>query len=113
MHRINTIYTPHIHHIYTIHTPHIHHIYTTYTPHIHHIHTIYTPYTHHIHTIYTQCLVNAGVGKNMLDVKQIFNALGGKVHGGADIDLFFETLDPVIVDPKADVSNKKRPTATR
>lgn len=55
---------------------------------------------------FRRCLVNAGRGKNSADVRQAYNALGGKLYKGADIDLFFKALAPIIVDPHTAVSLK-------
>lgn len=59
---------------------------------------------------FRRCLLNAGVGKNLHDCNQIFMALGGKEHGLADIDLFFKTLAPIMIDPASEVSMKAQPT---
>eukprot|EP01036_Dinobryon_divergens_P032163 gene32163-41698_t len=55
---------------------------------------------------FRRCLLNAGAGKNIYDVQQLFQALGGATNGSADIDLFFKHLSPIIVDPRTEVSNK-------
>jgi Ca2+-binding EF-hand superfamily protein len=60
---------------------------------------------------FRRCLLNAGVGKNIHDCQQVFNALGGNISGFADVDLFFNTLSPIMVDPSTEVSAKPAPTA--
>jgi hypothetical protein len=52
---------------------------------------------------FRRCLLNAGVGKNLYDVKQLFMALGGKAEGMADVDLLFASLSPIIVNPATQV----------
>eukprot|EP00597_Dinobryon_sp_UTEXLB2267_P001077 CAMPEP_0170069002 /NCGR_PEP_ID=MMETSP0019_2-20121128/7808_1 /TAXON_ID=98059 /ORGANISM="Dinobryon sp., Strain UTEXLB2267" /LENGTH=692 /DNA_ID=CAMNT_0010276873 /DNA_START=292 /DNA_END=2370 /DNA_ORIENTATION=- len=60
---------------------------------------------------FRRCLLNAGVGKNIYDVHQLFQALGGSTNGNADIDLFFKHLSPIYVDPRTEGSNKTGPTS--
>jgi len=60
---------------------------------------------------FRRCLLNAGVGKNIHDVRQLFMALGGATDGHADIDLMFRKLSPIIVDPVTEVSEKRAPTS--
>ncbi len=55
---------------------------------------------------FRRCLLNAGVGKNIHDVRQLFMALGGQAEGLADIDLLFRKLAPIVVDPVTEVSEK-------
>ncbi|KAJ1400533.1 hypothetical protein B484DRAFT_242118 [Ochromonadaceae sp. CCMP2298] len=59
---------------------------------------------------FRRCLLNAGVGKNLYDVKQLFMALGGKTEGMADVDLLFNSLSPIIVNPATQVSEKRAAT---
>mmetsp|Transcript_6973 Transcript_6973/g.11634 ORF Transcript_6973/g.11634 Transcript_6973/m.11634 type:complete len:796 (-) Transcript_6973:352-2739(-) len=59
---------------------------------------------------FRRCLLNAGVGKNVYDVRQLFMALGGKTEGMADIDLLFNNVAPMINDPATAVSDKPGPT---
>lgn len=59
---------------------------------------------------FRRCLLNAGTGKNILDVRQVYNALGGKAYGGADIDLLFTSLSPIIKDPRTEMSVKQGPS---
>eukprot|EP01035_Chromulina_nebulosa_P041940 gene41940-56796_t len=59
---------------------------------------------------FRRCLLNAGVGKNIYDVQQLFQALGGATSGSADIDLFFKYLSPIVVDPRTEISNKLGPS---
>lgn len=61
---------------------------------------------------FRRCLLNAGTGKSIHDVKQLWGALGGKDVGTASIDLMFDNLDPVLVDPVTDVSLKPQIPAT-
>lgn len=61
---------------------------------------------------FRRCLLNAGVGKNIHDVRQLFMALGGQAEGLADIDLLFRKLSPMIADPVSEVSEKRMPTST-
>lgn len=62
---------------------------------------------------FRRCLLNAGVGKNLHDVRQLFNALSREAGGQvADIDLFFKSLSPIISDPVSEVSMKPIPTST-
>jgi hypothetical protein len=60
---------------------------------------------------FRRCLLNAGVGKNIHDVRQLFMSLGGKQEGLADVDLLFKLLSPIIDDPTTEVSQKKSATA--
>ena len=60
---------------------------------------------------FRRCLLNAGVGKNVYDVKQLFMALGGAKEGLADIDLMFRKLSPMVVDPATEVSQKRVATS--
>jgi Ca2+-binding EF-hand superfamily protein len=60
---------------------------------------------------FRRCLLNAGVGKNVYDVRQLFMALGGATNGMADIDLLFRKLDPMIVDPATEISEKRQATS--
>jgi len=60
---------------------------------------------------FRRCLLNAGVDKSIHDCQQVFNALGGSTSGFADVDLFFNTLSPIMVDPSTEVSAKPTPTA--
>jgi Ca2+-binding EF-hand superfamily protein len=60
---------------------------------------------------FRRCLLNAGVGKNVHDVRQLFMALGGATCGMADIDLMFRKLQPIVVDPATEVSEKRLPTS--
>jgi Ca2+-binding EF-hand superfamily protein len=60
---------------------------------------------------FRRCLLNAGVGKNIHDVRQLFLALGGQAEGLADIDLLFKKLAPILVNPATEVSEKKAPTS--
>ncbi len=56
---------------------------------------------------FRRCLLNGGVGKNMADFRELFMALGGRVEGLADVDLFFSTIEPILDDPATQVSVKK------
>lgn len=59
---------------------------------------------------FRRCLLNAGVGKNIKDVKQLYQALGGQSSAGADIDLFFNSLMPIVTDARTEISTKKGPS---
>lgn len=64
---------------------------------------------------FRRCLLTNGLGRNILETRQLFNALGGK-QGTADIDqLMREVTDKNIrgpVDPQAAVSMKKERNQT-
>lgn len=60
---------------------------------------------------FRRCLLNAGVGKNIHDSRQLFDALSGGSNV-ADIDLFFRSLSPIVVDPDAEVSVKQVPSSS-
>jgi Ca2+-binding EF-hand superfamily protein len=59
---------------------------------------------------FRRALLNAGVGKNIHDSRQLFNALSGGSNL-ADIDLFFHSLSPMIIDPSTEVSLKIVPSS--
>jgi hypothetical protein len=46
---------------------------------------------------FRRCLMNGGGNKNPADCKEVFMALGGRVEGLADVDLFFNTIQPILV----------------
>ena len=60
---------------------------------------------------FRRCLLNAGVGKSIHQCRQLFMELGGKNDGLADIDLMFDNLAPILVDPSTAVSAKRGPTS--
>eukprot|EP01038_Epipyxis_sp_PR26KG_P007978 gene7978-10818_t len=60
---------------------------------------------------FRRCLLNAGLGKNISDTRQLWLALGGDKSAAADVDMFFNSLPPVITDPLTEVSSKNTPSA--
>lgn len=56
---------------------------------------------------FRRCLLNGGVGKNMADFRELFMALGGRTEGLANVDLFFNTIEPILDDPSTSISVKK------
>lgn len=60
---------------------------------------------------FRRCLLNAGVGKSAYDVKQLHAALSERSNDGADIDLFFNKLAPMLIDPRTEISMKVGPTS--
>lgn len=56
---------------------------------------------------FRRCVLNGGVGRNMADFRELFMGLGGATDGLADVDLFFNTISPILVDPATEVSKKK------
>lgn len=58
---------------------------------------------------FRRCLLNGGgFGKNVKDARMLYMALGGK-KGGADIDLFFSSLMPIVNDARTEISVKRVP----
>lgn len=60
---------------------------------------------------FRRCLLNGGVGKNVADMRTLFNALGGEKGNLADVDLLFANLDPVQSGPEEQVNGKRTATA--
>jgi Ca2+-binding EF-hand superfamily protein len=56
-------------------------------------------------------LLNAGIGKNMQDIKALFQALGGETEGLISIDHFFDLLEPIVIDANSSISMKRVPTS--
>lgn len=59
---------------------------------------------------FRRCLLSSGMGKNMIDVKQLFFAIGG-ASGVADIDFLRRNLVPLATDESKNPYVKKVPAA--
>jgi len=60
---------------------------------------------------FRRCLLSSGMGKNLSDVRRLFDALGGKAGGGADIDLLRQSIPakPYPRDESKEIVKKEVP----